>query len=734
MPQQQAPFLEGKYGWNFGESGWDTGMNENLLKFSFMFDGNVDSIVASLPPVSNGAAHFNSADNRFYFGVGTVWYSSPCPKSFIFKIKSNGDFYQFNGTSAVKIDSPSETDSRLSAVELTLSSLGTAAFQNVEDFATQAELDVVEGQAQGYTDALRDDIANPTDPAKGAGLVGRSVVVVSAINELLSAAAVDDKAYAVSSYYPGALALTDNSQVSGGGTFKWAANVPKSAHNGGTVISNTVPWDGSEAGLPGFLAGTGETTPAGTGCFLRVFSGALHAEFFGANTSLANNAPSINKALSVHTCILPAKTLTCTSDIIIPPTIDPLIPNGVSLTGQGSYSKLIMNGCQVLALDGTYFALKDFTVARIGSAGPAIRVGLDGSQTIANRRLLMDNVRIDSSTGDGILFQEGWIATLINPIIQRCEDVGLHIIQGTIYGASWNGITLVGGEIQGNRVGMMCEVTKGVYIQGTAIEGNTQHGLWLKGTNRDVSILSYFEANGTSGSAYHDLYISDNDTANATPYNIRICGGTGFLRGTTGTTKPVNIQKGIHVTVEDGVSFFGYADNAVPMITVGEPVTNTTKGAFGVIRTDCPSSFVCDITARSFGRLQLHTFSPNLVATDSSLTEASFGIGSRIYYGRFLPSRFYFTAGAAGDVVLRVTFIDSATGSAIGSLASLTVPSVSGFNTFQVDFDMATRNISGKNVIVKVGRDGAAGGDTTVGNITLHSFSLGIRQQIGEDI
>ena len=162
MPQQQAPFLEGKYGWNFGESGWNTGMDENLLKFSFMFDGNVDSIVASLPPVSNGAAHFNTTDNRFYFGVGTVWYSSPCPKSFIFKIKSNGHFYQFNGTSAVKIDNPSEVDSRLGAVELTLSYLGTAAFQNVEDFATQVELDVVEGQAQGYTNALRQDLASPT--------------------------------------------------------------------------------------------------------------------------------------------------------------------------------------------------------------------------------------------------------------------------------------------------------------------------------------------------------------------------------------------------------------------------------------------------------------------------------------------------------------------------------------------------------------------------------------------
>ena len=176
MPQQQSPWLEGAYGWDFGEGGWNTGMDSNLLKFSFMFDGNVDGVVATLPPVTNGVAYFNTTDNRFYFGVGSIWYSSPCPKSFIFKIKSNGHFWQFNGTTASKIDNPSEIDSRLDAVELTLSSLGTAAFQNVEDFATQAELDIVEAQGQSYTDnqvdVLRQDLANATDPAKGAGLVG----------------------------------------------------------------------------------------------------------------------------------------------------------------------------------------------------------------------------------------------------------------------------------------------------------------------------------------------------------------------------------------------------------------------------------------------------------------------------------------------------------------------------------------------------------------------------------
>ena len=127
MPQQQSPFLEGKYGWNYGESGWNTGMDENLLKFSFMFDRNVDGIVSSLPAAVNGQSYFLTADNRLYFAVGAIWYSSPTPRWFEFKIRSTGDVYQFNGTTAVQIDSAATLDSRLDAIELTLSTLGNAA-------------------------------------------------------------------------------------------------------------------------------------------------------------------------------------------------------------------------------------------------------------------------------------------------------------------------------------------------------------------------------------------------------------------------------------------------------------------------------------------------------------------------------------------------------------------------------------------------------------------------------
>jgi hypothetical protein len=172
MAQQTSPFLESKYGWNFGESFWNTGMDENMLKFSFMFDRNIDSIVASLPAAVNGQAHYLTTDNRLYFAVGTTYFSSPVPKWFTVVVRTTGQTHQFNGTSLAQVDSPAQLDSRLDAVELTVSTLGTAAFQNIAFFATQAGLDVASAQANTYTDTLRTDVANNSLATKGAALIG----------------------------------------------------------------------------------------------------------------------------------------------------------------------------------------------------------------------------------------------------------------------------------------------------------------------------------------------------------------------------------------------------------------------------------------------------------------------------------------------------------------------------------------------------------------------------------
>lgn len=155
MAQKTSPFIETKYGWNFGESGWNEGMDQNLLNFSFLFDRNIDGIVGTLPAATNGQAYFLTTDNRVYFSVSSTWYSTPIPKWFQFVIRESGEVYQFDGTSVQRVDNPTELESRLSAVELTVA-------------AIPEQLNDVVNSSQEYTDSLRQELS----ASSGTSLVG----------------------------------------------------------------------------------------------------------------------------------------------------------------------------------------------------------------------------------------------------------------------------------------------------------------------------------------------------------------------------------------------------------------------------------------------------------------------------------------------------------------------------------------------------------------------------------
>lgn len=147
--QKTSPFLEGKWGWNYGESGWNTGMDENLLKFSFLFDGNIQGIVNSLPPPVTGESYFLTTDNRIYYAVDSVWYATPCPKWFTLKIRATGDVYRFDGTSLLPEASSGDLNSRLSSVEDIVDDLDSAAFHPETFFTTKTEFDDFESSLSG---------------------------------------------------------------------------------------------------------------------------------------------------------------------------------------------------------------------------------------------------------------------------------------------------------------------------------------------------------------------------------------------------------------------------------------------------------------------------------------------------------------------------------------------------------------------------------------------------------
>lgn len=115
MAEKTSPFLEAKWGWPYGSNGWNSGADENWLKFSYMFDANVDDIVSTLPAAVNGQAYFLTTDNRIYFVVDGTYYSTPVPKWFEFKIKATGVVYVFDGSTATPAATPQQVADALEA-------------------------------------------------------------------------------------------------------------------------------------------------------------------------------------------------------------------------------------------------------------------------------------------------------------------------------------------------------------------------------------------------------------------------------------------------------------------------------------------------------------------------------------------------------------------------------------------------------------------------------------------
>lgn len=172
MTQQTSPFIDAKFGWSLGESGWNLGMDENLLKFSFLFDRNIDGIVTTLPAAVNGKAYYLTTDKKLYFVVNSTYYSSSTPKWFVLTLRATGETYQFDGSDLVSIPSSTQLATELDGIQVTLSNLGTAAFEDIGFFPTQTDLASAIITANNYTNQEIADIATKNDDTKGAYQVG----------------------------------------------------------------------------------------------------------------------------------------------------------------------------------------------------------------------------------------------------------------------------------------------------------------------------------------------------------------------------------------------------------------------------------------------------------------------------------------------------------------------------------------------------------------------------------
>lgn len=163
----------------------------------------------------------------------------------------------------------------------TLALGGTGNPMNAQAQALLNRAELVRGIVNEHTETL--NVIEPIVTGLSALDLESAPNSSSSMVDLLTAEQISDRPRFLRGYHA-------DSDV-GGGEFYWDATKLKSLHNGGTVISPTVPWDGTFTGLSGFLIGTGETSPGGSGCWVRRYDHDIQVSWFG---SVVNDAAKDN--------------------------------------------------------------------------------------------------------------------------------------------------------------------------------------------------------------------------------------------------------------------------------------------------------------------------------------------------------------------------------------------------------------------------------------------------------
>ncbi|MCM3971847.1 right-handed parallel beta-helix repeat-containing protein [Pseudomonas aeruginosa] len=440
--------------------------------------------------------------------------------------------------------------------------------------------------------ALRAELVNETDLALGAAVVGRSAVVVESLADLVGSPRKTTHTYHVRGHRPGI--------TTGGGVFVWDPLMPRSMHNGGTVVSPTVPAYTAQAGLADYLAGVGETEPSASGAFVRrIENNIVRLEYFGWVEGELGTAPLAMLLRETRSnegdganigavAMLPPGTVrtgpvTLGSNQIISGTSRTIIlqePGTVVgdvqpfLTAAGQVNLMIIgNGMQV---NGQ----KNEATSGEGRYG----IFLYGA-----KKVLIQDVTVNSFSGDGL--------AVTGNVSAPCEDVRLERVTCNFNGrnafsvinakranlvncrgtnTNTNGI---GASANGPWAGFDIEPNEGsgyfledINLIGCSSEGNAGSGLQftIPNSNSPVTVRVYGFQSRRDGSG--------------TQYGGK-CGGIGFIYG-GGITPPVNMNGHISIInpyidepFGSGVRFRNWSAKNAPVTIQRATVRNVNYGA-----------------------------------------------------------------------------------------------------------------------------------------------------------
>lgn len=282
--------------------------------------------------------------------------------------------------------------------------------------------------------------------------------------------------------------LSSNSgRPSGGGEFIYRTDVPKNKHNGGTVISPTVPYTTISA----YLLGSGETDPTGSGCWVRDFDGPINALWFGA---VGDGTTDNSAQLAAFRNAVVAQTDKRRGYIPAGIYAYAIGPNyavkGVHIFGDGKNNTILKSttGEKAFRIDGSEYgqdAVYDVVVENIGIEGHAGTQHLFYVENASHLTTRNINLREASPT-------TGRVMSLLWTVASVFENITYSINEQPVTNRPYYGIVVSNSPSRG------LKSTANLFIN-TIIEGVGGAGIRLINTDLNTFIGGTSEANGTYG-------------------------------------------------------------------------------------------------------------------------------------------------------------------------------------------------------------------------------------------
>lgn len=137
---QQSPYFGINYGWPYGSDGWNTGMDENLIRLSFLTRHAVNEFVNTLPtsPAPGYSCILNS-DGLAYIWLEDGYTFTPLEDGYEFSTLVDGKYWRKEGSSYIEIPNPNSLDGRTTSLESRMGVVESDLSQVISDTSDTAQ-------------------------------------------------------------------------------------------------------------------------------------------------------------------------------------------------------------------------------------------------------------------------------------------------------------------------------------------------------------------------------------------------------------------------------------------------------------------------------------------------------------------------------------------------------------------------------------------------------------------